>query len=260
MTFSKKYGFSSAPPVTFRHDAPEAMRYAVIQAAYDELKYDHIRTSICRTLRETPDRGNFSEIPNIRDEVERLIQQADWYRVYDVIEGLLSFIEGTYGYDPAASFASKINEIFIDTGAGWQLKAGEGIVLRGDAPFEAAVQQARDSLSVAGFGVAETELREALHDISRRPTPDLTGAIHHALGALESAARYSHGSEKGFAEIVKLIGIPKPLDLALEKLWGYSSTFGRHVSPTNVPSEKDATLVVHLSSAFCSYIAGSSII
>ena len=31
----------------------------------------------------------------------------------------------------------------------------------------------------------EADLKEALLDISRRPTPDLTGAIHHAMAALE---------------------------------------------------------------------------
>lgn len=142
-------------------------------------------------------------------------------------------------------------------GAGWQIKNGEGIVLRGDAQFEDAVEQARTVLSEEGFAVAENELREALHDISRRPNPDLTGAVHHALGALEAAGRYVHGSEKGFGDIVGQIGIPKPLDGALAKMWSYSSNFGRHVSPHNVPTIADATLVVHFSAAFCRFLVDS---
>ncbi|MEX3314305.1 AbiJ-NTD4 domain-containing protein [Sulfitobacter sp. PS-8MA] len=252
--FSKRHGFSSAPPILFRHDAPEGLRFGVIQAAYDHLRYDLIRTCICRVLRASPDRGNWSEIPNIRDEVLRLIEDAEWYQVYDVIEGLVEFIEGTRGYDTAVQFAEQINGLFVDTGAGWQLKPGEGVVIRGDAEFEEAVERAQISLSQANYGVAESEIREALHDISRRPEPDLTGAIHHALGALESTARYLSGSEKPFNEVVSLVGVPKPLDSALSKLWGYSSNFGRHVSPTNVPSLNDATLVVHLSSAICRYL------
>jgi hypothetical protein len=183
-----------------------------------------------------------------------LIENAEWYQVYDVIEVLVEFIEGKLGYDNAVQFASQINDLFVDTGAGWQLKPGEGVVIRGDAEFEEAVERAQTSLSKANYGVAEGEIREALHDISRRPEPDLTGAIHHALGALESTARYLSGSEKPFNEVVALVGVPKPLDIALSKLWGYSSNFGRHVSPTNVPSLNDATLVVHLSSAICRYL------
>lgn len=254
--FSKRHGFASAPPILFRHDAPEGLRFGVVQAAYDHLSYDRIRTCMCRVLRASPDRGNWSEIPNIRDEVMSLIEDAEWYQVYDVIECLVEFIEGTRGYDSAAQFCAQINDLFADTGAGWQLKANEGIVLRGDAEFEEAVTRARTSLSQANYGVAENEIREALHDISRRPEPDLTGAIHHALGALESTARYLSGSEKPFNEVIAIVDVPKPLDSALSKLWGYSSNFGRHVSPTKVPSLKEATLVVHLSSAICRYLVG----
>lgn len=154
--------------------------------------------------------------------------------VYDAIEGLVRFIEGTQKYDPASAFAQKLNSLFVDLGAGWQLKAGEGIVLREDAQFEDAVQQSMAGLVSSGFTVAEKELREALNDISRRPEPDLTGAVHRALGALEAAARHVHGSEKGFGEIVRQIGIPKPLDTALEKMWVTRQTSdGMSARPTS---------------------------
>ena len=131
--FSKRHGFASAPPILFRHEAPEGLRFGVVQAAYDHLNYDRIRTCICRVLRASPDRGNWSEIPNIRDEVMSLIEGAKWYQVYDVIECLVRFIEENRGYDSAEQFGTQINELFADTGAGWQLKPNEGIVIRGDA-------------------------------------------------------------------------------------------------------------------------------
>ena len=132
--FSKRHGFTSTPPIAFRHEAPDGLRYGLLQAVYEHLSYDRIRTCVCRVLRASPDRGNWSEIPNIRDEVMRLIDDAEWYQVYDVIEGLVAFIEGTLGYTAAESFGQAINELFVDTGAGWQLKPSEGIVLRGDQP------------------------------------------------------------------------------------------------------------------------------
>jgi hypothetical protein len=253
--FSKKHGFASTPPVQYRHDAPEGMRYAIIQAAYDQLSYDQIRTSICRTLHIAPDRGNWSEVPNIRDEVNYTIERVEWYQVYDIIEGLVSDIEGTYGYDRTVEFAARVNQIFVDTGAGWQLAAGEGIVIRGDADFEDAVQEAQSQLSATGYEVASKEIREALSDLSRRPEADLTGAIHHALGALEATARYVAGNNDDLGKLASKIGLPSPLDEALKKMWGFSSNFGRHVSPTNIPSAEEAQLIVHLSSAYCRFLA-----
>ncbi|WP_319568957.1 AbiJ-NTD4 domain-containing protein [Cohaesibacter marisflavi] len=257
--FSKRHGFASTPAIRFRHDAPEGLRHAIIQAAYDLLSYDQIRTSICRTLYLSPDKGNWSEVPNIRDEVETIIQNIEWYRVYDVIEGLVSFIEGTYGYNEAVQFADSINRIFCDTGAGWQYIAGEGVVMRGDADFEEAVQLSKDALQQTGFSVSAREIQEALSDLSRRPEPDLTGAIHHALGALEATARYISGTNDDLGKLAAKIGLPRPLDIALEKMWGFSSNYGRHVSPTKTPSDKDAQLIVHLSSAYCRYLAGRNL-
>ncbi|WP_034958136.1 AbiJ-NTD4 domain-containing protein [Erythrobacter longus] len=256
--FSKRHGFATVPPIQFRHDAPGGLRHAVIQAAYEHLSYSQIRTSICRTLYLVPNQGNWSEIPNIRDEVEDIIQGVEWYQVYDVIEGLVVFIEGTIGYAATEGFADRVNMIFSDTGAGWQFVAGDGIIIRGDGDFEEAVASSRDSLLQTGYDVAAKEIKEALGDLSRRPDPDLTGAVHHALGALEATARYITGSNDGLAKLASQIGLPKPLDQALEKMWGFASNSGRHVSPTNQPTPQQAQLIVHLSSAYCRYLADTS--
>jgi len=258
VSFSKKHAYSATPAIKFREDAPEGLRYAVIQAAYSELNYTQIREVICLTIHEAPDVNNWSEIPNIRNEVHGIMTSLEWYRVYDVIEELVSYIEDRRGYDAVEGFAARVNGIFEDCGAGWQLVANEGVVLRGEADFENVLDDASTSLSEAAFDVAKRELREALADLSRRPEPDLTGAIHHALGALESTMRYIDGSEKDFNTLASKVGLPRPLDESLKKVWGFSSTFGRHVSPTNIPSENDARLIVHLSAAYCEFLTKES--
>ena len=40
------------------------------------------------------------------------------------------------------------------------------------------------------------KIHEALQDLSRRPQPDLTGALQHALAALECLARDVTGENK----------------------------------------------------------------
>lgn len=253
--FSKKFGYASPPAITFRTEAPEALRFEVAQAAHQSLSFTQIRTCICRATRQAPDLNNWSEIPNIRDEVYRLLEQAEWFQVYDAIEKLVAFIGSNRGHDQATTFVNAINEAFIDLGAGWQLTPSDGILFRGDALFEDSVNIARSQLAQSGFAVAEQQLHEALRDISRRPEPDVTGAVHHALGALESTSRYVLNSEKALGDLIPLLSVPKPLDQALQKLWGYSSNFGRHVSPTNVSTVNDAMLVVHISGAICRYLA-----
>ena len=127
--------------------------------------------------------------------------------------------------------------------------------MRGDADFEDAVQSSQAALLSTGFDVAAKEIREALGDLSRRPEADLTGAIHHALGAIEATARYVSGTNDDLGKLASRIGLPTPLDGALKQMWGFSSNFGRHVSPTKVPSQEEAQLIVHLSSAYCRYLA-----
>lgn len=127
--------------------------------------------------------------------------------------------------------------------------------MRDDADFEEAVHSSQTALAQTGFDVAAKEIREALNDLSRRPEADLTGAIHHALGALEATARYVSGTNEDLGKLASKIGLPAPLDGALKQMWGSSSNFGRHVSPTKVPSQEQAQLIVHLSSAYCHYLA-----
>lgn len=130
--------------------------------------------------------------------------------------------------------------------------------MRGDADFEDTVQSAQEALHESGFDVALSQLKEAQGDLSRRPDPDVTGAVHHALGAVEVTARYIHGSGGDLSNLATQIGLPKPLDEALKKMWGFSSNYGRHISASKIPTLGEAQLIVHLSSAYCQFLANAN--
>jgi hypothetical protein len=88
-----------------------------------------------------------------------------------------------------------LNDFFIRKGIGWQLVDG-AIVTRGAEAFEETVKAARRTLEEGGRPTASKHIHEALQDLSRRPAPDLPGAIFHSTGCLECVARDVTGNEK----------------------------------------------------------------
>ena len=256
MTFSKRHNFAKTPPITVRTDAPDGLRYAVIQNAYDcGPSYSELRSVVCRVLLGAPNPNNWSEVPNIRDEVLYDIGHCDWYKVYDVAEALLAHIENTLGYDSAVQFAEAMNDFFIGAGIGWQFAPNQGIVYRGDEPFQVATNEAAATLEGSGRKNAASEIEEAIRDISRRPDPDITGAVSHSMAAVECVAQDVIGSKQTLGQMVGNLNLPKPLDEAVSKLYGFASQHGRHVSEQSRPAPEDAELLVQVACAVCTYLA-----
>lgn len=258
--FSKRHGYHQPheTEITVRQDAPYELRGVVVQLAYDcGFRPTHLRTLVCRVLKKRPDQNNWSEYPNIDHEVHQLIDDCEWYRVYDVIEGIAqSMRETPYSYE-TEKFGNELNDYFLENGVGWKL-VEEKIEVRGPESFEETLRSAESQLETKGFGTARNELHEALHDLSRRPTPDITGAIQHSMAALECVAREVCGDEKAtLGDIMKRYRdlIPRPLDEAVSKSWGYASENARHIREGREPTFEEAALIVGVSSAIATYLA-----
>ena len=103
---------------------------------------------------------------------------------------------------------------------------------------------------------SQNEIKEAITDLSMRPKPDITGAIQHALAALECVCREITGDNATPGTlIINHSGIiPRPLDDAIRKIWGFSSERGRHLKEEGEPSYEEAELVVHLTASLCLYL------
>jgi len=259
--FAERHGFSpEAPEINIVDDAPNKVRDAILMIAEGELNLSPstIRGVLCTVLRTLPDGSNWSEYPNVWGECQGLMANAPWYRVYDFIEALYRTLVTSRQYGQAKRWTELIDEYFVEAGVGWRFVDGALERREGDA-FVTAVDQARGALDQSGQKTAHDELSEALKDLSRRPTPDLTGAIQHSVAALECTAREATGNPKAtLGDILKRYAdiVPAPLNTGLEKMWGYSSEFARHLREGRSTSEREVALVVMVSAAVCNYLAG----
>lgn len=264
-TFSKRNQFRpAAPPATIWDDAPEDFRHAVLQVAVDDcgLSPDVLREILCKVLRKRPNPSNWSTYPNIWDEVQTLMTRCEWYRVFDIIEAIHGNIERNNNSirrgltRNSDVFSEEVNELLVEFGIAWKLT--DGIVqARGEESFEAMIKNADTALDSAGKSTAQSELAEALHDISRRPEPDTTGAVQHAMAALECVARdVTRESNVTLGALIKQHKdmFPKPVDSAVEKLWGFASEHGRHLAEGREPSREEAMLVVGIAASLSNYL------
>lgn len=251
-SFSDRNKLINTSEISIMSDAPDEIRYAVVQNAYDcNLSYTQIRDIVCCILSERPDRNNWSEIPNVRDEVMDLVENCEWYKVYDIAERLFGVFAENYGTHDR--YRESVDRIFFEKGIGFQFSLDGQIVYRGDKAFESATEKAREILSKSNKPRATIEIEEALKDISHRPA-DITGSMTHAMGALESVANDIGGGKKTLGELINHLGIPSPLNTALSKLWGFASNNARHIYEEKNPRIEDAELVVHVCAIVCTYL------
>ena len=259
--FSKRNRYSAAGDITIRESAPENLRYFVLRSAYDcHCSPLGLLQTLCKLLRVVPQSNEAYEY-QVEAEVKDLLYACDWFKVYDFIEFVHSGIadrERYSGYDHNAErFAESINGFFVDEGIGWQLADGQ-IATRGTEEFEAVVTHCIETLRVTERETAARHMHEALQDLSRRPHADLPGAIYHALGALECVARDVAGDAKAtLGEVIKQHPglLPKPLEDAVPKIWGYASNEARHVLEGRAVNREEAEMLVGLSAVLTTYLA-----
>ena len=253
-TFSSRHGFHSEnPEISVRYEAPENLRGAIIMiAGRVGLRPKQLRQVLCNVLLVRPDPQNWTDYPNVWEEVTWLIDGCAWHKVYDIAEGLYAHLE--LGLETHQDFEHLLNQFFLENGIGWKMTGGL-ILFRGEGTFNSA-EEAAIILSDTGRRNAANEMREAHLDISRRPQPDVTGAIQHAMAALEATARDVSGKTNAtLGQLVSELNLPQPLDGAIKKLWGFASNSARHVKEGQGVDAVDAELVVGVAASVCIYLA-----
>jgi hypothetical protein len=253
--FSERHGLRGAQrEITIREDAPEGLRTAIPLIAQDAgMRPNEMRRLACQILLVRPEPSNWSEYPNVWDEVNELFANADWFKVYDIAEAFYNALQARW--DGHEKFQGRLNRYFEENGIGWQMTDGL-IIYRGSESFRETTREAALLLKETGRTSAANEIHEALRDISRRPEPDVTGAIQHVIAALECVARDVTGQPSHtLGRLIPKLGLPAPLDTAVEKLWGYASDRARHIREGQKVDSEDAELVVTVACAVSSFLA-----
>jgi hypothetical protein len=260
-TFSERHGFCPQPaPIAIRQDAPRELRGLIPRLAYDcGFGPKRLRPLVCTVTLRAENPANCSE-PNIEAEVRDILDQCDWFEVYEIIEAIAARLkEWDRNLNDSDGrlevFTSQINRVFSKHGIGWQLIDGR-VEVRGEEVFEAVVRPTIKALEDAGLATTADEIHEALKGLSRRPKPDITGAIQHAMAAAECLARTVTGDKGTLGAIIKKYPtlLPRPLDEGIEKLWGFASERGRHLLEGHAPSYEEAEFVVTVAAAVVSYL------
>jgi AbiJ N-terminal domain 4 len=259
-SFSERYGLSLPDAeITVRDGAPSELREAIPQICYKlGMRPTDLRSIICETFLKAPDTGSNWSDPNVDSEVRYLLRDCEWFEVYDAIEALSAvFHRGHFQSEAgpgSAPFTDLINRVFRRDGIGWQL-VQDRIEVRGGEAFEIAIHEAR-SLLRQERPTAANELHQAILDLSRRPTPEITGAIQHAMAALECVARGKGHNTETLGSIIKHNPqlFPKPIDTVVEKAWGWASNHGRHLQEGDAPGFEEAELIVGISGVLCRYL------
>lgn len=126
-----------------------------------------------------------------------------------------------------ADFQEEINEFFLMRGIGWKLEQGR-IIFRGDEGLDRVLAVAVATENRNGFVTASNELHKAIKDLSRRPSPDVTGAIQHAMASLECVARDLTNSKETLGAWIKRnrMTFPSPLAETTGMLWAMPQITG----------------------------------
>lgn len=264
-SFSKRHGYRGpASEITIREEAPEVLRGYILWSLRRYLDASQARQLVCSALNRLPDRGNWSA-GNVWDEVTWLLEDCEWFRVYDLLEAVYRNLAAHQNRLMASStpfslseFSEDLNALFEENGIGWKMENGQ-ILARGTEAFEVILRQASPALQSVGMQTSSDELHKALQDLSRRPNPDLTGAVQHGMAALECAAR----SIAGLTGKSTLDDVAKsrpdlfrpPLNEAIPKLWGFASNRGRHILEGGEPTYKEVELVVGVAATLATYLS-----
>ncbi|RWC37939.1 MAG: hypothetical protein EOS28_31385 [Mesorhizobium sp.] len=252
--FSDRFGYRAPDAdIQLREDAPPVIRDAVLVLGYDVgFGPGSMRDIVCGVMLRRPDLGNWSP-GNIEGEVQALVDEAPWFRIYDLAEKIHQTVHHRGDWEAASRFQARMNDVFREHGIGWKMEDGR-IMVRGSEAFELSTAHAVETMRSAGAPTAANEVHEALKDISRRPQPDVSGSIQHALAALECVAREYTATTSTLGPIVAKLNFPKPLDEAVHKLWGFASEQGRHLREGREPQFEEAELVVTVASALSVYL------
>ena len=241
--------------MTIREDAPGSIRHGVfcIVSAVG-IKPFQLRRLLCKRLL-VRENTQIVEDHRILAEVDQMLADCIWYHVYGFVEDVSAELAARSSLQ-AQEYSTRINTYFSESGVGWELQDGV-LRVRGGAGLDQALKNALDALDRSARQTAQGELQEAIKDISRVPEAEVTGAVQHAIAALECVARDLVGDPQiTLGKLVKRYPdlMPTTLATVVDKAYGFASNEARHLVEGKKIDFCEAELMVSLSAAMITYL------
>jgi hypothetical protein len=257
-SFSQRHRLAGPPPGTLlRDEVPVSFRMFLVNLPHADVDIDFhdMQKVVCEALQKWPDEN----LPPYYD-YKRHIQNCEWFRIYEIIEGLYRLVrgkEGLYTHRYAASFVEAMNEAFVAQNIGWQLDYSGEVVTRGDEAFEGTVKTAITVLEEDKRPTAAGHLRFAVGALSTRPEPNTSGAVAHATSAVECVLGEITGQAMtlgGYLDSNPSLFHPA-LKKGLDGIYGYASDEGaRHGREGTKPTREEAEFAVAVCAAVCALL------
>jgi hypothetical protein len=256
--FSVRQGVAPEPKPKLE-EAPQGLRYFLLK--FFEQKYrgypGQAAEILENFLRQPGLRGKFHNPydPNAWTKFYGYIEGFEWWQVYDLIEEIFA---AEASRDNRLGFVRKVNDVLAEENCCWRMNYSGEIVYEGSESFEAAVKTATSILAAVGRNTAKDEMNKAVQNLSKRPHPDLTGAVQHAMVALECVARDVCGATNvTLGDVIKRHPdkFPRPVGDAVSKLYGFASERGRHITEGGEPDQKEVELIVGIAATVATYLS-----
>lgn len=253
-SFSRRNNFEVIQPkeIKFRNEAPISLRLLLASIANSPSNFftniKTYRSLINGVLLEPNDPNNWS-YDNIYSEIYYQLKACEWFRIYDIVEKIYDEIN----YDLRDKFTEIINNHFLKEGIGWKLEEGK-VLYRGEPSFESITYEVVHQLSISETEKSANEFKEAFTCLSRKPNPDLSGAIIRAMNGLECLINKIENNNQTLAKLLQeQKHINEPLRTGIEKLYAYSHQ-ARHLKEQNQFTYQETELLVSVSAAVATYI------
>lgn len=234
MSFIRRYGRGHRRDEQLaRDEVPESLKVGLL-ALVARLRgqgfvtWGAARESICHALRRRPDPSNWSEFPNVHDEVESIVYNSAWDEFYTICEALNDACNVVRLYE------DQLNSLLEEEASPWRVTDGE-IGPAFPEEVEQVLQEASGAAQRMERPGAAVHLDKARRYLS--PTSgDKENAVKEAVSALEAAVKAKSGLDD-FDDGLKLLKQQRLLvgawPSAVQALYQYASQEDqvRHGSP-----------------------------
>ena len=249
--FSVREGLRAEDPLIY-DDAPDELRYGLREVLH-VVGYGtptEQRSILCKALRIIPDQLNWSDYPNVENEVIGLIATKPWYRFFDALERIRQFLCEW----EVAPYYEKMNALFAEERIGYRFESGS-IVRVGTQEFHDAVTRAQHALQDERFVEPRRQFERAYEFRNQRPA-DWANAIKEAVNSVEAILQVLY-RRPGVA-LTTIVSENYPTDFpgGIKKLFrslysqGSATVGARHASiGGNEPTGPRADLAIHVAAA-----------